>query len=33
MGMTAKPDRTDDFNIYELFDYNIDYEIKLEEAL
>lgn len=33
MGMTATPDRTDDFNIYELFDYNIAYEIRLQEAL
>lgn len=33
MGMTATPERTDDFNIYELFDYNIAYEIRLQEAL
>lgn len=33
MGMTATPERTDDFNIYELFDYNIAYEIRLKEAL
>src|SRR5699024_5884766 len=33
LGMTATPDRTDDFNIYELFDYNIAYEIRLQEAL
>src|SRR5699024_2497291 len=26
-------ERTDDFNIYELFDYNIAYEIRLQEAL
>lgn len=31
--MTATPERTDDFNIYELFDYNIAYEIRLQEAL
>jgi superfamily II DNA or RNA helicase/HKD family nuclease len=33
MGMTATPERTDDFNIYSLFDYNIAYEIRLQEAL
>lgn len=33
MGMTATPERTDDFNIYELFDYNIAFEIRLKEAL
>lgn len=33
MGMTATPERTDDVNIYELFDYNIAYEIRLQEAL
>lgn len=33
MGMTATPERTDDFNIYELFDYRIAYEIRLQEAL
>ncbi|SDZ56741.1 Superfamily II DNA or RNA helicase [Evansella caseinilytica] len=33
MGMTATPERTDGFNIYELFDYNIAYEIRLQEAL
>lgn len=33
LGMTATPDRTDDFNIYELFNYNIAYEIRLQEAL
>lgn len=33
MGMTATPERTDDFNIYGLFDYNIAYEIRLQEAL
>src|SRR5690606_6463032 len=31
--MTATPERTDDFNIFELFDYNIAYEIRLQEAL
>ncbi|MDO7907583.1 DEAD/DEAH box helicase [Paenibacillus sp. JX-17] len=33
LGMTATPERTDDFNLYELFDYNIAYEIRLQEAL
>lgn len=33
LGMTATPERTDEFNIYELFDYNIAYEIRLQEAL
>ncbi|MFC5530484.1 DUF3427 domain-containing protein [Cohnella yongneupensis] len=33
MGMTATPERTDDFNIYELFDYNVAYEIRLQAAL
>lgn len=33
LGMTATPERTDDFNIYELFNYNIAYEIRLQEAL
>ncbi len=33
MGMTATPERTDDINIYELFDYNVAYEIRLQAAL
>ncbi len=33
LGMTATPERTDDFNIYQLFDYNVAYEIRLQEAL
>lgn len=33
LGLTATPDRTDDFNIYGLFNYNIAYEIRLQEAL
>lgn len=33
LGMTATPERTDDFNIFGLFDYNIAYEIRLQEAL
>ena len=31
--MTATPERTDDYNIFELFDYNIAYEIRLQAAL
>ena len=33
LGMTASPDRTDDFDIYGLFDHNIAYEIRLQQAL
>lgn len=33
LGMTAIPERSDDKNIYELFDYNVPYEIRLQEAL
>lgn len=33
LGMTATPERTDDFNIFELFHYNVAYEIRLQEAL
>ena len=33
LGMTASPERTDGFNIYELFDNNIAHEIRLQEAL
>lgn len=33
LGMTATPERTDNFNIFELFDYNIAYEIRLQAAL
>ncbi|MCM3630230.1 DEAD/DEAH box helicase [Paenibacillus glycanilyticus] len=33
MGMTATPERTDEFNIYQLFDYNVAYEIRLQAAL
>lgn len=32
-GVTATPERMDGFNIYEMFDYNIAYEIRLQEAL
>ena len=33
LGMTASPDRTDGFNIYELFDYNVPLDIRLQDAL
>lgn len=33
LGMTATPERTDSFNIFELFDYNVPYEIRLSRAL
>ncbi|MCO0861197.1 DEAD/DEAH box helicase [Staphylococcus pasteuri] len=33
LGMTATPERSDDLNIYELFDYNVAFEIRLQEAL
>ncbi len=33
LGMSATPDRTDNYNIYELFDHNILYEIRLMQAL
>lgn len=33
LGMTASPDRTDGFDIYNLFDHNIAYEIRLQQAL
>lgn len=33
LGMTATPERTDSFNIFELFDNNIAYEIRLQRAL
>lgn len=33
LGMTASPDRTDEFDIYKLFDHNIAYEIRLQQAL
>ncbi|MGO1497615.1 DEAD/DEAH box helicase [Agrococcus casei] len=33
LGMTATPERTDGFNVFELFDYNVPYEIRLNEAL
>lgn len=33
LGMTATPERTDDAEIFSLFDYNIAYEIRLQQAL
>ncbi|TQQ85232.1 DUF3427 domain-containing protein [Peptacetobacter hominis] len=33
LGMTATPERTDGFDIYTLFDHNIAYEIRLQDAL
>lgn len=33
LGMTGTPDRTDGFDIYKLFDHNIAYEIRLQQAL
>ena len=33
LGMTATPERTDDFNVFELFDFNVPYEIRLQKAL
>lgn len=33
LGMTATPERMDGFDIYELFDHNIAYEIRLQQAM
>lgn len=33
LGMTATPERMDGFNVFELFDYNVPYEIRLNRAL
>lgn len=33
LGLTATPERTDGASIYELFDYNVAYEIRLGQAL
>ncbi len=33
LGMTATPERTDNFDIFKVFDYNIAYEIRLHQAL
>lgn len=33
LGMTATPERTDGFNVFELFHHNVPYEIRLNHAL
>lgn len=33
LGMSASPERTDDFDVYAAFDHNIAYEIRLQKAL
>lgn len=33
LGMTASPERTDAFDVYAVFDHNIAYEIRLQQAL
>lgn len=33
LGLTATPERTDGFNIFELFDWNVPFEIRLQAAL
>ena len=33
LGMTASPERTDDYDVYEAFDHNIACEIRLQQAL
>lgn len=33
LGMTATPERNDDFSVFEMFDYQIAYEIRLQDAL
>jgi superfamily II DNA or RNA helicase len=33
LGMTATPERTDSKDVFEIFDYNIAYEIRLHDAL
>lgn len=33
LGMTATPERMDNQNVYESFDYNLAYEIRLDQAL
>lgn len=33
LGMSATPERNDEFNVYELFDYNVAYEIRMKEAI
>ncbi|MBQ7431877.1 MAG: DEAD/DEAH box helicase [Lachnospiraceae bacterium] len=33
LGMTASPERTDGFDIFQLFDHNVAYEIRLQKAM
>lgn len=33
LGMTASPERTDGFDVFQLFDHNIAYEIRLQQAM
>ena len=33
LGMSATPERSDHFDIYKMFDYNIAYEIRLQQAM
>lgn len=33
LGMTATPERSDDFSVFKAFDYNVAYEIRLQQAL
>lgn len=33
LGMTATPERSDDFDIFKVFDHNIAYQIRLQQAL
>ena len=33
LGMSASPERTDDFDVYAAFDHNIAYEIRLQQSL
>lgn len=33
LGMTASPERTDDFDVFEAFHHNIAYEIRLQKAM
>lgn len=33
LGLTATPERTDGFDIFEMFDHNLAYEIRLQKAL
>jgi superfamily II DNA or RNA helicase/HKD family nuclease len=33
LGMSATPERNDEFNVFKMFDYNVAYEIRLQQAL